>query len=60
MFRNPCKKCIVSIVCSEECEGRSQFNRRRDRLHSLAIEWFMVIVILVTFGLLFLEQLVKL
>lgn len=55
MFRDPCKKCIVGIVCSQECEDRSQFRRWRDR----ALGSFVVIVILTAYGLLVLDNIGK-
>jgi len=55
MFRDPCKKCIVEVVCSQECEGHLQYKNRREiltcgisRVSDICFwysMWFLVMVV---------------
>ena len=36
MLRDPCKKCIVEVVCSQDCEGHRQY----DDCRQILINWF--------------------
>ena len=36
MFRDPCKKCIVDVVCSQFCEDYCQY----DDLREILTYWF--------------------
>ena len=40
MFRDPCKKCIVEVVCSQDCEDRLQ----HDDYEEMLIHWFFIIL----------------
>ena len=49
MFRNPCKKCIVQVNCSQECEGRRQHSE--DKINYILSLFLLVIVISIPIGL---------
>ena len=40
MLRDPCKKCIVEVVCSQDCEGRLQ----HDDYEEMLIYGFFIIL----------------